>query len=184
LAHGYLLCGGKITTIDFPGAPINRGVKADRSASWERTKLGIVGGYSDDGIAGDSARLLVRLQPAAKGHGDELFEPPCGVSIHEGYLRQRHCNVIVDNARMPHGNRGYNFKGIVAISGFQGSLKYETAPFFLALDSLASTIGHNGGVLKSSVYESMDRWPGFLGLYATNDFETADGAIEAFNKRL
>ena len=39
-------------------------------------------------------------------------------------------NVIVDDARMPRGNRGYNFKGIVAISGFQGSLKYETAPFF------------------------------------------------------
>lgn len=93
-------------------------------------------------------------------------------------------NVIVDSARMPHGNREYNFKGIVAISGFQGSLKYETAPFFLALDALASTIGHNGGVLKSSVYESMDRWPGFLGLYATNDFETADGAIDAFNNRL
>ena len=85
---------------------------------------------------------------------------------------------------MPHGNRGYNFKGIVAISGFQGSLKYETAPFFLALDALASNIGHNGGVLKSSVYESMDRWPAFLGLYATNDFETADGAIDAFNNRL
>jgi hypothetical protein len=27
-------------------------------------------------------------------------------------------------------------------------------------------------------------WPGFLGLYATNDFETADGAIDAFNNRL
>jgi hypothetical protein len=85
---------------------------------------------------------------------------------------------------MPRGNRGYNFKGIVAISGFQGSLKYETAPFFLALDALASTIGHNGGVLKSSVYKSMNRWPAFLGLYATNDFETADGAIDAFNNRL
>ncbi len=78
----------------------------------------------------------------------------------------------------------YNFKGIVAISGFQGSLKYETAPYFLALDALASTIGHNGGVLKSSVYQSMDRWPAFLGLYATNDFETADGAIDAYNHRL
>jgi pimeloyl-ACP methyl ester carboxylesterase len=93
-------------------------------------------------------------------------------------------NIIVDDARMPRGNRSYNFKGIVAISGFQGSLKYETAPFFLALDALASTIGHNGGVLKSSVYQSMDRWPAFLGLYATNDFETADGAIDAFNNRL
>lgn len=31
-------------------------------------------------------------------------------------------NVIVDEARMPRGNRGYNFKAIVAISGFQGSL--------------------------------------------------------------
>ena len=93
-------------------------------------------------------------------------------------------NVVIDMARLPRGNRGYNFKGIVAISGFQGSLKYETAPFFLALDALASTIGHNGGVLKSSVYQSMDRWPAFLGLYATNDFETADGAIDAFNHRL
>jgi hypothetical protein len=52
------------------------------------------------------------------------------------------------------------------------------------LDALASNIGHNGGVLKSSVYQSMDRWPAFLGLYATNDFETADGAIDAFNNRL
>ena len=93
-------------------------------------------------------------------------------------------NVVVDDTRTPRGNRGYNFKGIVAISGFQGSLKYETTPFFLALDALASTIGHNGGVLKSSVYQSMDRWPGFLGLYATNDFETADGAIDAYNNRL
>jgi len=91
-------------------------------------------------------------------------------------------NVVVDPVRTPRGNRGYNFRGIVAISGFQGSLKYETAPFFLALDALASTIGHNGAILKSSVYESMDRWPGFLGLYATNDFETADGAIDAFNR--
>jgi hypothetical protein len=93
-------------------------------------------------------------------------------------------NVVIDTARLPRGNRGYNFKGIVAISGFQGSLKYETIPYFLALDALASTIGHNGAVLKSGVYESMDRWPGFLGLYATNDFETADGAIDAFNNRL
>ena len=30
----------------------------------------------------------------------------------------------------------------------------------------------------------MDRWPGFLGLYGTNDFETADGAIDAYNDRL
>jgi pimeloyl-ACP methyl ester carboxylesterase len=92
--------------------------------------------------------------------------------------------VFVDEARMPAGNRRYNFRGIVAISGFQGSLKYETAPYFLALDALASTIGHNGGVLKSSVYQSMDRWPAHLGLYATNDFETADGAVDAFNDRL
>src|SRR6185369_14767177 len=91
-------------------------------------------------------------------------------------------NVVIDPARMPRGNRGYNFKGIVAISGFQGSLKYETIPYFFALDSLASTVGHNGAVLKSAVYQSMDRWPGFLGLYATNDFETADGAIDAFNR--
>ena len=100
------------------------------------------------------------------------------------FKRDSFGNVIVDHARMPRGNRGYSFKGIVAISGFQGSLKYETAPFFLALDALASTIGHNGGVLKSSVYQSMDRWPAFLGLYATNDYETADGAIDAFNNRL
>jgi pimeloyl-ACP methyl ester carboxylesterase len=92
--------------------------------------------------------------------------------------------VVVDASRMPRGNRGYNFKGIVAISGFHGSIKYETAPYFLALDALASTIGHNGGTVKSSVYQSMDRWPGFLGLYATNDFETADGAIDAYNNRL
>jgi pimeloyl-ACP methyl ester carboxylesterase len=100
------------------------------------------------------------------------------------FTRDAGGNVVVDEARMPPGNRGYNFKGIIAISGFQGSLKYETAPFFLALDALASTIGHNGGVLKSSVYESMDRWPAFLGLYSTNDFETADGAIDVFNERL
>jgi len=93
-------------------------------------------------------------------------------------------NVVIDTERTPRGNREYNFKGIVAISGFQGSLKYETIPYFLALDALASTIGHNGAILKSSVYQSMDRWPGFLGLYATNDFETADGAIDAFNNRL
>jgi pimeloyl-ACP methyl ester carboxylesterase len=92
--------------------------------------------------------------------------------------------VVVDEARMPAGNRRYNFRGIVAISGFQGSLKYETAPYFLALDALASTIGHNGGVLKSTVYQSMDRWPAHLGLYATNDFETADGAVDAYNNRL
>jgi pimeloyl-ACP methyl ester carboxylesterase len=92
--------------------------------------------------------------------------------------------VVVDEARMPAGNRRYNFRGIVAISGFQGSLKYETAPYFLALDALASTIGHNGGVLKSTVYQSMDRWPAHLGLYATNDFETADGAVDVFNNRL
>ena len=56
----------------------------------------------------------------------------------------------------------YNFKGIVAISGFQGSLKYETAPYFLALDALASTIGHNGGVVKElrlPEYGSLARIP-------------------------
>jgi len=98
------------------------------------------------------------------------------------FKRDASGNVLIDPARMPRGNRGYNFKGIVAISGFQGSLKYETTPYFFALDSLASTVGHNGAVLKSAVYQSMDRWPGFLGLYATNDFETADGAIDAFNQ--
>jgi len=100
------------------------------------------------------------------------------------FTRDSEGNVVVDAARMPAGSRGYNFRGIIAISGFQGSLKYETVPYFVALDALASTVGHNGGVLKSSVYESMDRWPAFLGLYGTIDFETADGAIEAFNERL
>lgn len=93
-------------------------------------------------------------------------------------------NVVIDESRMPAGNRGYNFKGIIAISGFQGSIKYETMPFFLAFDALASTIGHNGGVLKSTVYQSMNHWPAFLGLYSTNDFETADGAVDAYNERL
>jgi pimeloyl-ACP methyl ester carboxylesterase len=93
-------------------------------------------------------------------------------------------NVVVDEARMPLGNRGYNFRGIVGISGFQGSLKYETVPLFVVLDASASTYGHNGSALKSTVYQSMDRWPAFLGLYATNDFETADGAIDAFNDQL
>ncbi len=100
------------------------------------------------------------------------------------FTRDASGNVVVDETRMPAGNRGYNFKGIIAISGFQGSIKYETVPYFLALDALGSTLGHNGGVLKSSVYQSMDRWPAFLGLYSTNDFETADGAIDVFNERL
>jgi pimeloyl-ACP methyl ester carboxylesterase len=100
------------------------------------------------------------------------------------FKRNQSGDVVVDEARTPAGNRRYNFRGIVAISGFQGSLKYETAPYFLALDALASTVGHNGGVLKSAVYESMSHWPAHLGLYATNDFETADGAVDAFNDRL
>jgi pimeloyl-ACP methyl ester carboxylesterase len=100
------------------------------------------------------------------------------------FTRDADGNVVVDVARMPLGNRGYNFKGIIAISGFQGSVKYETVPYFLAFDAAASIIGHSGGVMKSSVYESMDRWPAFLGLYGTNDFETADGAVDAFNERL
>jgi hypothetical protein len=93
-------------------------------------------------------------------------------------------NVIVDPTRQPAGNRGYDFRGIVAISGFPGSVKYETIPYFLALDALASTVGHNGSTIKSTVYQSMDRWPGFLGLYGTHDFETPDGAIDAFNEKL
>src|SRR5262249_23414902 len=93
-------------------------------------------------------------------------------------------NVIVDEARTPLGPRGYNFRGIVAISGFAGSIKYETIPFFLALDAYASTVGHNGSILKSTVYLSMENWPAFLGLYATNDYETPDGPIDAFNNKL
>jgi hypothetical protein len=93
-------------------------------------------------------------------------------------------SIVVDEARTPTGLRGYNFRGIVAISGFQGSVKYETIPYFLALDALASTYGHNGATLKSTVYQSMENWPAFLGLYATNDFETPDGAIDAFNNKL
>jgi pimeloyl-ACP methyl ester carboxylesterase len=100
------------------------------------------------------------------------------------FMRDGSGRIVVDHSRTPPGNRGYNFKGIVAISGFQGSIKYETIPYFLALDALAATIGHNGAVMKASVYQSMDRWPGFLGLYATNDFETADGGIDAYNNRL
>jgi hypothetical protein len=100
------------------------------------------------------------------------------------FKRDSEGKVVVDEDRMLAGNRGYNFKGIVAISGFQGSIKYETIPFFLAFDALASTIGHNGGVLKSTVYQSMSQWPAFLGLYSTNDFETADGAVDAYNERL
>ncbi len=93
-------------------------------------------------------------------------------------------NVVTDDARMPTGNRGYNFRGMIAISGFVGSLKYETAPFFVVMDSYGSTVGHNGGIMKSGVLMSMDKWPGFLGLHSTNDFETADGAIDAYNNRL
>src|SRR5688572_5352521 len=100
------------------------------------------------------------------------------------FTRDASGRVVVDSARTPRGNRQYNFKGIIAISGFQGSIKYETVPYFLALDSLASTVGHNGAVLKASVYDSMNRWPAFLGLYGTNDFETPDGAIDVYNDRL
>jgi pimeloyl-ACP methyl ester carboxylesterase len=92
--------------------------------------------------------------------------------------------VVIDPARRAAGNRAYNFKGIIAISGFAGSPKYETIPYFLSFDALAFSVGHNGSTLKSSVYRSMDRWPAFLGLYATHDFETADGAVDAFNQRL
>ncbi|HKO91536.1 MAG TPA: hypothetical protein VJU61_10310 [Polyangiaceae bacterium] len=90
--------------------------------------------------------------------------------------------VVVDESRQPAGNRGYAFKGVVSIAGFHGSLAYESQPFFLGLDAHASLGGHNG-LVKSSVYESMDRWPAMLGLFATNDYETADGGIEAFNSR-
>ena len=93
-------------------------------------------------------------------------------------------NVVIDDTRMPAGNRGYNFRGMIAISGFVGSLKYETAPYFMVLDAYGSTIGHNGGVLKSGVFSSMNNWPGFLGLYGANDFETADGAVDAYNSQL
>lgn len=92
--------------------------------------------------------------------------------------------IVPDMARTPLGPRGYNFRGIVAISGFQGSIKYETIPYFLALDAGASTYGHNGAILKSTVYQSMENWPAFLGLYATNDYETPDGAIDVFNNKL
>jgi pimeloyl-ACP methyl ester carboxylesterase len=92
--------------------------------------------------------------------------------------------IVVDLARTPTGPRGYNFRGIVAISGFPGSVKYETIPYFLALDAGASTYGHNGSTLKSTVYQSMEKWPAFLGLYATNDYETPDGPIDAFNNKL
>jgi pimeloyl-ACP methyl ester carboxylesterase len=100
------------------------------------------------------------------------------------FTRDATGQVIVDPSRQVPGRRGYNFRGIVAISGFQGSVKYETTPYFLALDALASTVGHNGSTLKSTVYESMTQWPGFLGLYGTTDFETADGAIDAYNNML
>ena len=100
------------------------------------------------------------------------------------FMRDDSGNIVVDEARTPTGPRGYNFRGIVAISGFVGSVKYETIPYFLSLDAGASTYGHNGAILKSTVYESMDRWPAFLGLYATNDFETPDGAVDAYNNRL
>ncbi|MCA1659375.1 MAG: alpha/beta hydrolase [Verrucomicrobiaceae bacterium] len=92
--------------------------------------------------------------------------------------------IVPDPARTPAGRRGYNFRGIVAISGFMGSVKYETVPFFVAFDGGATVIGHNGATLKSTVYQSMDSWPAFLGLYATNDFETADGAIDVYNNKL
>jgi pimeloyl-ACP methyl ester carboxylesterase len=100
------------------------------------------------------------------------------------FTRDASGNVVVDPTRQPAGNRGFDFRGIVAISGFQGSVKYETIPYFLVLDALASTVGHNGSTLKSTVYQSMDRWPGFLGLYGVHDFETPDGAIDAYNNKL
>lgn len=100
------------------------------------------------------------------------------------FKRDSSGNIVVDEAQTPRGPFGYNFRGIVAISGFAGSIKYETIPFFLALDSYASTFGHNGSILKSTVYLSMKNWPAFLGLYATNDYETPNGAVDAFNNEL
>src|SRR5262249_55863732 len=93
-------------------------------------------------------------------------------------------NIVVDLRRTPRGPRAYNFRGIVAISGFPGSVKYETTTYFLNFDALASTYGHSGPTLKSTVYQSMEKWPAFLGLYATNDFETPEGAIDAYNNKL
>jgi pimeloyl-ACP methyl ester carboxylesterase len=100
------------------------------------------------------------------------------------FTRDTAGDLVVDADRMPAGNRGYAFEGIVAISGFQGSVKYETVPYFLALDAGATTSGHSGASAKSGVFASMDRWPGYLGLFATNDFETADGAVDAYNQKL
>lgn len=122
-------------------------------------------------------------------YGSTLFQKAMAMNysdlpVEYRFIRDAYGRVVVDPTRTPPGNRGYNFKGIVAISGFQGSTKYETAPYFLALDALASTVGHNGAELKSSVYQSMDRWPAFLGLYSTNDFETPDGGIDVYNNRL
>ena len=122
-------------------------------------------------------------------YGSTLFQKAMAMNysdlpVEYRFTRDASGRVVVDPARTPRGNRGYNFKGIIAISGFQGSTKYETVPYFLALDALASTVGHNGAELKSSVYQSMDRWPAFLGLYSTNDFETPDGGIDVYNNRL
>jgi len=100
------------------------------------------------------------------------------------FKRDSSGTIVVDDARTPIGPRGYNFRGIVAISGFAGSIKYETIPYFLAFDAYASTFGHNGSILKSTVYLSMENWPAFLGLYATNDYETPDGPIDIFNNKL
>lgn len=122
-------------------------------------------------------------------YGSTLFQKAMAMNysdlpVEYRFMRDADGRVVVDPTRTPPGNRGYNFRGIIAISGFQGSTKYETVPYFLALDALASTVGHNGAELKSSVYRSMDRWPAFLGLYSTNDFETPDGGIDVYNNRL
>lgn len=107
-----------------------------------------------------------------------------GFPVELRYTRNAAGTIVVDPTRTPAGNRGYNFRGIVAISGFQGSLKYETAPFFSVLDAGAAQFGHTGSVLPSSVYESMRYWPAYLGLFGTNDFETADGAVDVYNNQL
>jgi hypothetical protein len=122
-------------------------------------------------------------------YGSTLFQKAMTMNysdlpVEYRFVRDADGRIVVDPTRTPPGNRGYNFKGVLAISGFQGSTKYETVPYFLALDALAATIGHNGAELKSSVYQSMDKWPAFLGLYATNDYETPDGGIDIFNNRL
>ena len=88
---------------------------------------------------------------------------------------------LVFNGNTP---RGFNIKGVIAMSSWEGSHKYECDPMLALAGGCGLSEFSANCLVPSSVYRSMDNWPGLFAIKPAQDYSSPHGTIVYYNNKL